>query len=279
VGSTRSRFPALLARLARSTKRFPHSGAGEKGAYGIRTRATAVRGRRPRPLDECAVGRQRSRFRRPGASKRQRPGRRPLSALAVRRTFGSFARWADCDHARMKFQPLWRNPATEGGPAPCGPNAGPPIVPESSAVLPSLGESRRVSGTFAPMLISYEDEGRKWPSSRNTLSQSLENDQGRLTARARRRRLGSDPRGAPTFCGRRGPPSCSARVPFCLIENRNRERNREAERGGEAHCLPAAEVGLGDHRLGKHRKDRAARKGENESDGSRRGVSEERVSE
>ena len=24
------------------------------GAYGIRTRATAVRGRRPRPLDECA---------------------------------------------------------------------------------------------------------------------------------------------------------------------------------------------------------------------------------
>jgi hypothetical protein len=28
--------------------------AGSGGAYGIRTRATAVRGRRPRPLDECA---------------------------------------------------------------------------------------------------------------------------------------------------------------------------------------------------------------------------------
>jgi hypothetical protein len=26
-----------------------------RGAYGIRTRVTAVRGRRPRPLDECAV--------------------------------------------------------------------------------------------------------------------------------------------------------------------------------------------------------------------------------
>jgi hypothetical protein len=28
--------------------------ARQEGAYGIRTRVTAVRGRRPRPLDECA---------------------------------------------------------------------------------------------------------------------------------------------------------------------------------------------------------------------------------
>ena len=34
--------------------RLRPSQARERGAYGIRTRATAVRGRRPRPLDECA---------------------------------------------------------------------------------------------------------------------------------------------------------------------------------------------------------------------------------
>src|SRR5262249_21225727 len=33
---------------------FPRSHAARKGAYGIRTRAAAVRARCPRPLDECA---------------------------------------------------------------------------------------------------------------------------------------------------------------------------------------------------------------------------------
>src|ERR671934_83633 len=36
---------------------FPLKRPAYEGAYGIRTRAAAVRGRCPRPLDECAVGR------------------------------------------------------------------------------------------------------------------------------------------------------------------------------------------------------------------------------
>ena len=36
------------------SKRFLTSRVGREGAYGIRTRAAAVRGRCPRPLDECA---------------------------------------------------------------------------------------------------------------------------------------------------------------------------------------------------------------------------------
>jgi hypothetical protein len=51
---TRCAFVALLAYLTHATMRFSRNQAGEGGAYGIRTRATAVRGRRPRPLDECA---------------------------------------------------------------------------------------------------------------------------------------------------------------------------------------------------------------------------------
>ena len=46
-----------------------------RGAYGIRTRATAVRGRRPRPLDECAVPGQSSRSLERFASERERSGR------------------------------------------------------------------------------------------------------------------------------------------------------------------------------------------------------------
>ena len=47
--------------MDRSTKRSSLYEKDGQGAYGIRTRATAVRGRRPRPLDECAVPRQGSR--------------------------------------------------------------------------------------------------------------------------------------------------------------------------------------------------------------------------
>jgi hypothetical protein len=45
---------ASLAHLTPATMGFSRNRAGEGGAYGIRTRATAVRGRRPGPLDECA---------------------------------------------------------------------------------------------------------------------------------------------------------------------------------------------------------------------------------
>jgi hypothetical protein len=49
-------FPASPSRPSRSTIRLPRNQDAEKGAYGIRTRAAAVRGRCPRPLDECAGG-------------------------------------------------------------------------------------------------------------------------------------------------------------------------------------------------------------------------------
>jgi hypothetical protein len=53
VGTARA-FAARLTHLTHATMRFSRVQAGRGGAYGIRTRATAVRGRRPRPLDECA---------------------------------------------------------------------------------------------------------------------------------------------------------------------------------------------------------------------------------
>src|SRR5689334_17844488 len=49
------------------------SSAEERGAYGIRTRAAAVRGRCPRPLDECA--------------------RRRLSVATVGQNGGMLGRW------------------------------------------------------------------------------------------------------------------------------------------------------------------------------------------
>ena len=42
-------------RLARTVEPNRLCDNGPKGAYGIRTRAAAVRGRCPRPLDECAL--------------------------------------------------------------------------------------------------------------------------------------------------------------------------------------------------------------------------------
>ena len=57
VGTTCA-FPARLARMAQDHFAQPHGFAGfranSRGAYGIRTRAAAVRGQCPRPLDECA---------------------------------------------------------------------------------------------------------------------------------------------------------------------------------------------------------------------------------
>src|SRR5215831_11515834 len=49
-GSTGCAFAALLTRLTRLAKPNPPSRQPRKGAYGIRTRAAAVRGRCPRPL-------------------------------------------------------------------------------------------------------------------------------------------------------------------------------------------------------------------------------------
>src|SRR5436853_1576436 len=48
----------------------------ERGAYGIRTRAAAVRGRCPRPLDECAGRRKLSDRREPRANRRTTLGER-----------------------------------------------------------------------------------------------------------------------------------------------------------------------------------------------------------
>jgi hypothetical protein len=47
-------FVASPTRLTRAARRLSHSRAARKGPYGIRTRAAAVRGRCPRPLDEWA---------------------------------------------------------------------------------------------------------------------------------------------------------------------------------------------------------------------------------
>jgi hypothetical protein len=54
VYAVRRDLPSTMRPLAPLSMRFPPFRAVRKGAYGIRTRATAVRGRRPRPLDECA---------------------------------------------------------------------------------------------------------------------------------------------------------------------------------------------------------------------------------
>ena len=53
-GAARERVGAVLARLSRSRKGAAETSVVDRGAYGIRTRAAAVRGRCPRPLDECA---------------------------------------------------------------------------------------------------------------------------------------------------------------------------------------------------------------------------------
>ncbi len=52
---TRRASATSLTRTYRLVEPNQPNRARQEGAYGIRTRATAVRGRRPRPLDECAV--------------------------------------------------------------------------------------------------------------------------------------------------------------------------------------------------------------------------------
>jgi hypothetical protein len=59
------------------------AGSGSQGAYGIRTRVTAVRGRRPRPLDECASSAQKG-SESPPPWRRRAWGGRALEAQAPR---------------------------------------------------------------------------------------------------------------------------------------------------------------------------------------------------
>src|SRR5579875_205037 len=71
------------------TSRLVEPNAGyfvtQKGAYGIRTRAAAVRGRCPRPLDECASERLSVAARAPRLSATGRPDAVPWRAVAHRR--------------------------------------------------------------------------------------------------------------------------------------------------------------------------------------------------
>jgi hypothetical protein len=52
---TRRASPACLSQMTRLVNPIRLDFVTQKGAYGIRTRAAAVRGRCPRPLDECAA--------------------------------------------------------------------------------------------------------------------------------------------------------------------------------------------------------------------------------
>jgi len=91
------------------------------------------------------------------ASKRERPGRRPLSPCArFRRRSKAFVRTADCADSRMRFQEVRGDSemGAEGGPASCGPNAEPPfrarVLPPCSphAASPEGGPgTRRLSHT------------------------------------------------------------------------------------------------------------------------------------
>ena len=136
--------------MTRSTMRFPRSHAPQKGAYGIRTRVTAVRGRRPRPLDECAEPRDRVADRRVSPHTRERrPGRRPpLLRARFRRTIGK-----PLCSAPAIVRMCARECKGQGDPAFCGPNAEPPMCPKSFAALPLPGESQRTSGDLS--LITY----------------------------------------------------------------------------------------------------------------------------
>jgi hypothetical protein len=113
-----------------------------------------VRGRRPRPLDECAVPRQRSRSLLPLADEEQRPGRRPLSCARLSDGRSeSLVRRVDCEDARMKLQGC-ETSAREGRPGVLRPERrASHACPSPFAVLPSRGDSRRPSGT--PALISH----------------------------------------------------------------------------------------------------------------------------
>ena len=143
-----------------------------RGAYGIRTRATAVRGRRPRPLDECAVPRQSSRSVKRSASQRERPGRRPLSKCAASDGRSESLRaHADCADSRMRLQEAGKG--AEGGPASCGPNAEPPyrarVLPPCSphAANPEGAREPDAYLTRRTRAATRRGRGFTWPKVRS----------------------------------------------------------------------------------------------------------------
>ena len=80
-GTRRAFLARAAARVTRTTTRCLAWLHGSKGAYGIRTRAAAVRGRCPRPLDECA------------------PDARQCSGFC--RSLGTAVRSAGCPHGAV----------------------------------------------------------------------------------------------------------------------------------------------------------------------------------
>jgi hypothetical protein len=152
-GGPRPIRSAALLRLSSSRRSGARSFVG-RGAYGIRTRATAVRGRRPRPLDECAVPGQSSRsVKNIGLVAREvGPPTSPLRSLPTENR-RAFVRRADCADSRMRLQgqkearrPAARTPSL-------------PFVPESFRRAPL---TRRVpKGLGNRTLISHGARARQ----------------------------------------------------------------------------------------------------------------------
>ena len=166
--------------MNRSTKRSSLYEKDGQGAYGIRTRATAVRGRRPRPLDECAVPRQGSR--------------------------------SGLDRGGAEPSRQWR-------PGVLRPNAEPPFLPESSAVLPERGVSRECSGT-----VSHMPAVRQANEVENFLVQISGWEPGAVQERPPRRGRGLPPARPVSLAGPRWKPRPS--------QNRLPARIRRAPDGG-----------------------------------------------
>ena len=138
-----------------------------RGAYGIRTRATAVRGRRPRPLDECAVPRQGSRSRRRLAAEKGTEAGPPASVCArcptddrkpscAGRLCGNaheISRSSSSHHSRKEARrPAARTPSLPScpSPSPCSPHATNPEGSRDASLIsqpPSVGNAPRSSFT------------------------------------------------------------------------------------------------------------------------------------
>ena len=165
-------------------------------------------------------------------AKKQRPGRRPLSALAVRRTIGkpSCAPAIVLIGARKCKSRSRPDAEAEGGPAFCGPNAEPSIVPRVLRRAPLTRRIPKVLGNAPPYLTRAKDmathRGRGIPSpkfgvgSRGAAPAAapLEAATCRLRRpRSRRGRLagptvvsGSPPGPAPSYSQRGEPASVDA---------------------------------------------------------------------
>jgi hypothetical protein len=174
-------------------------------------------------------------------AKGQRPGRRPLSALAVRRTIGKPSCAATIvligarkgKSRRLSRQKEARRPAART------PNL--PSCPSPPAELPSRGESRRVSGTsrlshtavgrgneprsrkYLAQSSGWEPRGRRWGEAAPRGGRELNSaavDAGRREAETSRR-----PAGSATFLRLTGgPPSCSGAgllLPQSSVETAN----------------------------------------------------------